>query len=426
MTAHLSPLEAYRRDLLRAPDRATLGADDAAWIELAHTAWRMAGRGGGRATLPARLAEDAGDATPSGGRTGRGTLDAAIDATRDGAYGPLVDVVCDQALRMEESGALLLAATTLSALRGSLAGGGGEPVLVGRVLAQWARVERLLGDFDVARDLYDETARLGRRHALPELVVRADLGLAVLARIRGNYPVARARFRRALKRAEGAGLGELTGLAHQGLLIAAAVAGDFDTALTHGWAAFAQAAGDPRLEAYVLVNLATLCLDAREDAAALRGFVAAAGRTRDVSTWLAATAGAAAAAARLGRRDDVVAYAERVERALAAQATPYERAAHLLTLADAFADAGLAEAAEAYRARGLAVARAHAFAELELRYAEARAVAAPAEIVSAAVAPAALGPGARRVVRAMQALAGRDDPAAAGHFVGDEGERRVP
>jgi tetratricopeptide (TPR) repeat protein len=279
-------------------------------------------------------------------------------------------------------------------------------VLVGRVLSQWARVERLLGDYDVARDLYEETSRLGRRHRLAELVVRGDLGMAVLARIRGNYPLARTRFRRALRRAERAGLGELTGLAHQGLLIADAVAGDFDTALTHAWAAFANAAGDPRMEAYVLVNLATICLDAREDSAALRGYVAAADRTRDVSTWLTATAGVAAAAARLGLRDVVATCAARVERALAREATPYERAMHLLTLSDAFADLGSRDDADAYRARGLDLARAHAFAELELRYARGRPPAPPT------AAPATLGPDARRIVWAMRALAEHDVPAA--------------
>lgn len=304
-------------------------------------------------------------------------------------------------------GALLLASSGLSALR-RVVDPGAAPLLAGRVLAQWARVERYLGDLDVAGDLYDRTAVLGRRHGLPELLVRAEMGRAVLARIRGNYPETRTRFRRALARAERAGLGELTGLAHQGLLIAAAVAGDFDTALTHGWAAFARVAGDGGKEAEVLVNLAGLCLDARQDAAALRGYSSAAERTRDMRTWLSATAGLAVAAARVGRDELLRESAAAVEHALASKGAPYERAQHLLTLSDAFTDADDPERAAGYRERGLDIARANGFSELELRY-----TTAPdkATAVRQRPAPPPLGAGARRVVREIGALPGRAGPA---------------
>jgi tetratricopeptide (TPR) repeat protein len=401
VTAHLAPLEAYRRDLARVGGRDRFGDEDASWIVVAHLTWRMARRGADAVPLlAARRGDDEGDtdATPP---LVRRELADAIGTAAGGTYAPLARLVTGAALRMEQAGAWLLAATTLSALRRVVAADA-EPLLVGRAVAQWGRVERYLGAFDVAGDLYDEAARLGRRHALPELVVRAELGHAVLARARGNYPAARAGFRRGLRRAERHGLGELTGLAHQGLLIAAAVARDFDTALVHGWAALAQVAGDPAKEAPVLANLATICLDARENDAALRGYVAAAERTPDVRTWLNATAGAAAAAGRLGRRDLVDAYAAAVERALAGSESPYERAQQLLTLSDAYRDVGAPDASAAYWERGIALARAHGFAELEHEYATPR---VPTAAVVADDTPAApLGAGARRVVRAIGAL----------------------
>jgi tetratricopeptide (TPR) repeat protein len=409
VTAHLSPLEAYRRDVLRVPGRERFGEEDARWIVVAHLASSLAGRAGDAVlAASAALAERERQATSGADAADGGTvvapeLAAALDAARGGSWAPLAVAVTDAALRMEQAGAWLLAATTLSALRRAV-GADAEPLLVGRAVAQWGRVERFLGAFDVARDLYDEAARLGRRHDIPELVVRAELGRAALARARGNYPEARAGFQRGLRRAERHRLGELTGLAHQGLLIAAAVARDFDTALVHGWAALAQVAGEPTKEAPVLSNLATVCLDAHEDEAALRGYQAAAVRTRDVRTWLSATSGAAAAAGRLGRRDLVDAYAAAVERALASEDTPYERAWHLLTLSDAYRDLGVAERSAAYWERGIALARAHGFAELEHEYAEPRvatSVATPPAVVPAATP---IGAGGRRVVRAISAL----------------------
>jgi tetratricopeptide (TPR) repeat protein len=394
MTAHLAPIEAYRRDLARRAGAGSLGDDDAGLLLLAHVVRGLAGSG----------------RTPGGASAGDGAAElhpraAELPAIDDARVAELTAA----AGRMESAGALLLAATTLSSLASIV--DDSRALLRGRILAQWARVERVLGEADVAADLYMDVGRLGRRAHVPELSARADLGLGVLARMRGNYPEARRRFRRALAAAERAGLAELTGLAHQSLLVAAAVARDFDTALAHGWQALAHTAGEPAKEAEVLVNLATLCLDAGENAAAMRGFTAAAERASLERFRSAAHAGAAVAAARLGDRESLARYAALVERALAAGLGPYESAQRLLTLSDAWRAAGEMEAAESTRRRGLAIARARGFAELVHEYGVGTPAADPTARPVGRPSPAdddvvTLGAGARRVVRALAAFGG--------------------
>jgi tetratricopeptide (TPR) repeat protein len=308
---------------------------------------------------------------------------------------------------MEEAGALTLAALVLS-LAARAAREATSPAL-GRLLAQRGLVERRRGELEVASDLYAEAGRLGRRAGDAELQSRAQLGLGVVARERGNYPEARRRFGRALRVAERAGLAELTGLAHEGLMISAAVAEDFDGALRHGWSAFAHAAGAPAREADVLTNLGTLCLDIGQDAAALGAFLAAAERASGPRTATHARAGAAVASARVGDRATLERLTEAVVRTTGPDAPPYEAAQHLLTLSDAWEAAGEPARADALRARGLAIARPRAFAELVHRYAARPAATAPSADAPRAGATA-LSSGARRVVRRLSALASPGGP----------------
>jgi hypothetical protein len=151
-------------------------------------------------------------------------------------------------------------------------------------------------------------------------------------------------------------------------MISAAVAGDFDTALTHGWAAFADAAGDAAREADVLVNLGTLCLDAGQDEAALGAFLTATARATGPRTAIHAQAGAAHAAARLGRRELLTRLSDAVERATDTWGAPYVVAQWLATLSEAWHDAGDTARAEAFRQRGIEIARAGGFAELVHRF----------------------------------------------------------
>jgi tetratricopeptide (TPR) repeat protein len=383
MSGHLPPVEAYRRDLARLRRTTSFGEEDDGWLLLAHVVHQRAASSAVADVEP--LEEDA-------GALRRLAVRLASAPRIDGA---LVAELSAAALRMESAGALLLAASMLASLDRAL--GDALARERGRIVAQWARVERVLGETDVAADLYERVRRLGIRHKLPELLARADLGLGVLARMRGNYPEARQRFRRGLAVAERAGLAELTGLAHQSLMIAAAVARDFDTALSHGWAALAHVAGNRVQEADVLLNLASLCLDMGEDEAALRGFLSAGERATKERIHIAARAGAAVAAARLGDRDLLAACISDVEQALLGEMAPYERAQRLLTLSDAWRAADESAAAESARERGIAIALAHGFAELVHQYGEP--VTLKSSSPSAELVP--LGADARRVVVAL-------------------------
>lgn len=409
MSAHLPPVEAYRRDLARLRRTTSFGDEDDGWLLLAHVVRQRAASGAPADVAPPE--EDAGALRRL----------AALVATAPEVDGAIVARLSAAALRMESAGALLLAASMLASIERLL-----DDALVlerGRVIAQWARVERMLGETDVAADLYERARRSGRRHELPELLARADLGLGVLARMRGNYPEARRRFRRGLAVAERAGLVELTGIAHQSLMIAAAVARDFDTALAHGWSALAHAT-DANHEAVVLLNLAQLCLDTGHDAAALRGFLAAAERTERETTRVGAWAGAAVAAARTGDRSLLEACAARVEQALLGDMAPYERAQRLLVLSDAWRASRDAAAERSARERGLAVARRYGLSELVHEYGSREDLAAQVEHPhSPRGAGVALGTDARRVVGALVSLgasapttvAGASYPGGGGH-----------
>ena len=420
MTAiHLTPLEAYRRDVERRTPPEPFGADDGAWLLLAHVLSRAVGTPDAELVermreLAPRMRAAAGDAPRAASNNTRGdaadVVVAAARALAPGSTSPDADALIEGAravvARMEEAGALTLAALVLSLV--SRAAREAAPVARGRLLAQWALVERRLGELDTASDLYQEAGRIGRRVRSAELQARAQLGLGIVARERGNYPEARARFRRALRGAERAGLAQLTGFAHEGLMIAAAVAEDFDAALRHGWSAFAHAAGAPDREADVLTNLGTLCLDIGENSAALGAFLGAAERTAAPRIAADAWAGAAVASARLGDRRTLERLTGDVVRTTGPDAPPYEAAQHLLTLSDAWEAAGEPQRASTFRARGLAIARPHAFAELVHRYAERPAP--PPQEADADADAAPLTPGARQVVRRLTALAAPDAP----------------
>jgi tetratricopeptide (TPR) repeat protein len=416
MSVPLPPLEAYRRDVERRSTQEPFGEADGSWVVLATALWQQAYR-------PQRTPVEASALTPR--LVGAGVASGVASGVRraDGAPHETllwrvldrgwiehdVDTTAAEVLRVaaaiEDAGALLLAQAVLAALA-RLAAPRASALTCGRALAQRARVERQLGHFDVAEDLYTDAGRLGASAGIPDLQVRSDLGRGVLARIRGNYPEARRLFRRGLRRAERAGLRELTGIAHEGLMVAATAARDFDAALMHGWAALAHAAGNPLKEADVLHNLADVCRQAGELDAALQGFLAAAERGAP-RIRVAALANAAHAAALLGQRALLEQCASRCEAELPTDAMPYERAQRLLTLATAWTAAGDAERAAGYRHRGLELAWANRFTELLVRQ-EAVERPAPTRAVRTVVggggAPPALDTGGRRVVRALSAL----------------------
>ena len=415
MSVPLPPLEAYRRDVERRATKHPFGNEDGAWVVLATALWQQAQRPTRAAALAAAPSEPGAERRTErvterrgerGGAPEEGLLWRVLDrgwVGGDRDVDATVSEVLAVAGAIEDAGALLLAQTVLTAL-GRVVASRVSTLTCGRVIAQRARVERQLGHFDVAEDLYVDAGRLGATAGVPDLQVRADLGRGVLARIRGNYPEARRLFRRGLRRAERAGLRELTGLAHEGLMVAANAAADFDTALRHGWAALAHAAGNAVKEADVLHNLADACLQAGEPKAALQGFLAAAERGAP-RIRVAALANAALCAALLGDCELLRACVIQCEAELPVDAMPYERAQRLLTLADALTIGGDDDRAQSFRHRGLELAWTHRFTELLMRpEVPARAPAAPSKRGGAAAEGQKLEWGGRQVVRALSAL----------------------
>jgi hypothetical protein len=155
-------------------------------------------------------------------------------------------------------------------------------------------------------------------------------------------------------------------------------------------------------EADVLHNLAGVCLEAGEPAAALQGFLAAAERGAP-RVRVAALANAALCAAQLGNGALLHECVARCEVELPTDAMPYERAQRLLTLADALQAAGEEPRAQTFRHQGLELAWTHRFTELLMRR-ESPAPAPATQKGVAAVGRQKLETGGRQVVRAMSAL----------------------
>ncbi len=384
----LAPYEAYAADVTRLDGRAPLGAADDAWLTLAHTlaraaalprAERAAACAAGARTIALVLPERGDDRL-------RAVVAAAADALGDiaaqlGAYEPrdtLGEVAHTESVRtavaalqavvaqQEQTGAFLLAFSTLAAMRRALA-----PVIDARsrglLLAQQGRVARQLGALATAARLYRAAARAGRVAAAPDVVARALLGGGVLANMRGNYPRARTLFRRALRAATQAGCAVLRRSGHHGLLLAAFAANDADTALSHGWAAIRTLPEDAAEErAEMLLNLGEVGRQAGEYRAALGACLSAIELTDLPRLRLPALGTAARAAAALGEHRLLEFMARDVERNVARSGQQFENARTLVELAEAF-DGYRNETALRYASRAQSLALVGTFYEVATR-----------------------------------------------------------
>jgi hypothetical protein len=370
-----SPLEAYRADLSRHPNRTDFGRSDTVWLLVAHCLHRLSrAQGDARRSIAENCATAIGDLattvspdTPEEAamlaelsklraslpaiETGRGASDV-IGAAR---------ILADQ---MGEAGALWLAYSTLGHAR--LAAASAPHRDLGLAMADQAWVSRSLGDLDSADDLYQSVNALADKHGVGELKARALLGLGVNARVRGNYPRARAAFQDGLARARSGGFTDLESVAHQGLLIAAITAGDSDTALVHGWAAYELAQGNADREAELLINVSHVSMVAGYPSAALRGFLASLVRTPGARYRIPSLGGAAVASARLGNRQLLDSIARVAEDSLMTAGLPFESAGALRSLSEAFETVGDGARAEEYRLRARSLARKNGFFEIVL------------------------------------------------------------
>ena len=370
-----SPLEAYRADLSRHPNRTDFGRSDTVWLLVAHCLHRLSrAQGDTRRSIAENCATAIGDlATTVSPDTPeeasmleelsklRSSL-AMLDTKRGAAS--VVDAARVLARQMADAGALWLAYSTLG--HGRLAATVAPVRDLGLAMADQAWVARTLGDLDSADDLYDEVSCTGAANNQVELRARALLGKGVVARIRGNYPSARKNFRDGLALAESAQLDDLTAIAHQGLLIAAATAGDNQTALVHGWAAFELASDLPARQAEILINLSQVSLLAGQAKAARSGFVASMSRADSPRVKLVCLGGAAVASATVGDTGAVSKFAATAEDVMSPSAFPFETATALKSLYQAYELLGDSATSEEYRVRARALARRNGFFEVVL------------------------------------------------------------
>jgi tetratricopeptide (TPR) repeat protein len=312
------------------------------------------------------------------------------------AVSPIVRAVVEQ---MEEAGALSLAYSTLATLDDA-----DLPLRAlerGRVLAQLGRVAWKSGALETAREQYRRAEVLGRTARIPELRVRAWVGYSIVARMRGNYPEVRKWGARALHEAERAGLSALEPLAYHSLMVSAAMAGDYSSALAYGWRSYQGAVGDKEREARALLHLSQCLLECGHPAAAVRGFAAALDRQQVARIAFPALGGLAVAAAAVGDRALVLAARAQIEHLIASAPFPYQSAAALLELAQAFTALGDTEDAAACSARALELARRHAYHEIVHRLEALHAAPRPGP----ADTPHELDPTASEVAQAVASLA---------------------
>ena len=404
-----SPLEAYRADLSRHPNRTDFGRSDTVWLLVAHCLHRLSrAQGDARRSIADNCASAIGDLAGTVSPDTADELTMIEQLARLRRALPLLDVgrgaaevvssarvLADQ---MGEAGALWLAFSTLGHVR--LAAVMAPHHELGLAIADQAWVARTLGDLDSADELYDAVAALGYKHCASELQSRALLGKGVTARVRGNYPRARAHFRDGLAVAERAGLADLAAAGHQGLLIAAGTAGDLNTALIHGWAAHELLSHDANRQAEVLLNLSQASLDAGQAVAARSGFLASMSRSDSPRFRLACLGGAAVASATVGDPAMLSKMATVAEEWLSASSFPYESAGVLKSLYRAFSIVGDAERAEAYRLRARSLARRNGFFEIVLATESAEA----ATPTKSSVAKARLSSESLRVIHSLEAM----------------------
>ncbi len=301
---------------------------------------------------------------------GGATLVPLLDPVDEPAPGRLPQLVRGIAERLEDEGALQLADSLLAGLQRAFLAG---PWLVprdrawlehGRVTAQRARIAWKTGDLDVAATWYRSVAALGRRHALVELRVRADIGTAALGQLRGNFPAVRRAARRAADLAERHDFSALAALAHHFLMVSAAVAKDWSAAVVHGWRAYQRAAGRQRQEAERLANLAQVLADTGRAEAAMVGFRASLARTSDPRIRLAALGGLVGAALWAEDHAAMRSAAAQLEHEAAAAPLPYQAASALAELAATYRAVGDAGRAARVHARALRLAEAHGYHQL--------------------------------------------------------------
>jgi tetratricopeptide (TPR) repeat protein len=378
MVALPTPFEAYQLDLGRLGVDDDLCAADSMWLLVAHCLSRFANQPEtARLDLAGRCAmalqQFAASATDGDGddshpldETALGDLGRLIEALQK--YGErsgqemLARAVLDMSARMSALGALTLAYTLVGSTREAVRGG--TTRMTGLLLAEQARITRLLGQLDEAEGMYAAVRGLAERSGDLELEARSSLGSGVVAQRRGNYPKARECFERGLSAATRLGHRNLEAIAHQGLTITALGAQDYDGALRHGWETLNRVAGDSAREAEAFVNLANASMAAGYPRAALHALLRSLHHSKEHRVVVTALGNAALAAAQCGEVGMVEMLGARLERTMAESELPYENAYASYDYSKALDMIGQSVRADSFRDRVRAIAQERNFFEL--------------------------------------------------------------
>jgi len=402
LSSHRTAAAAYRRDVAANPTRSALATPDGVWIAIGTTCQRAAALAHVDMARPLlaeaqRMAVGCLGGDPANGRP---RLDPPQSPRSEH------DVLRLVVEGMEDVGAYHLATVTLDALAAL-------PSVTkldrGRIIAHAARIARSMGELERAAHLYGHVERVGRDADLPELLVRAWVGQAVVAQVKGNAPEARRRAKRALSAAVRHDFTRLGALARTTLMIVEAKAGRFEEALLEGWQVFLAMRGDAAGEASILSNLGQMLLDMDMPAAARAAYKALFARTSLPRIVLPALGGYAAASAAVDRVDELQWAASEVVLAVAVGHPPYETANALLECAGAMKSVGLEDHARGLLREAIRLAGRHGYHEIAVRAEWAQGiVGTPAGPARCERSP---GPGAVAIVGAISALEPAERPA---------------
>ena len=309
-------LTAYRRDLERTPDVVRFGDDDARWLRTALYLERLT--------------------APATGRVCRSSPLAAHHALQPKRLLALAE-------RMESAGALTLAYTTLAAAR--RVWDSVDPASAGVAIFRQARICRTSGATPAAENFYTYLFSFATRHRLPELRGRALVGRGIIRTLEGDPAAGRRWFVKA--RAVAGGNPVAIGVSHHAEMVAALAEGDHSQALVSGWKALATGALASHDEAGVMINLASIALQAGHPLAAMRAVHGGLHKSVHPRIRLLAYSKGALAAAQLGRKTMVEKFAARLVATVATVNFPIDELESRSELAVAFAHVG--ETAKARR-----------------------------------------------------------------------------
>lgn len=330
MRKPLSPLQAFAQDVQHAASRDVDVGDDAMqWMSIAQTAELLATTTGKLRSAALRDAESSLSAFA-------GKRPTMIHDAQPQSSDPLARVA--ELLRlaaedMERSGCFELAYVTVSAVCRLTSSA--DYVSASLATLHLGRVARQMNDYAAARDCYETMLTTAGRERDGPLAARGHIGLALLHDMKGNLPAAEQEYQAAVRLATP--MGGAYASASQGLMSLALTRGNLADALLHGWNVYDASENDPETRAGVLGELAGVALGAGFPEPALRAYLHASTLSDLPRMHMVVASGVLRAAARLGDRDVVSRFDQRLLLDIARANLPHSASMVLLYAAEAWA-----------------------------------------------------------------------------------------